>query len=232
MEIEHINENTIRVRIRDEDLEARGFRFLDLLGNQQQIESFFYSILEEVDLDNEFQQSDAVTFQVMPSRNGLELYISKDKEVHENLFTNSYLNEDEDAQLGDSDSNQFEKIHDIRNSDKEEINEDKEDKKIVIKFKFFDQLIQLARAVSLESDSTNIYLFDGDYYLIVDPNRDGYDYIEALEKQAFLLEYGSKAEVTPEYLSEYGDLLLKNNALEQVVDYFGYEEDKTDTLFY
>ena len=42
MEMEKINENTIRVVLDDEDLTARGIKFLDLLGNQKEIESFFY----------------------------------------------------------------------------------------------------------------------------------------------------------------------------------------------
>ena len=45
MEMEHINENTIRVIIENEDLAERGITFLDLLGNHREIESFFYSIL-------------------------------------------------------------------------------------------------------------------------------------------------------------------------------------------
>lgn len=40
MEMENINENTIRVLIENSDLEERGITFLDLLGNQKQIESF------------------------------------------------------------------------------------------------------------------------------------------------------------------------------------------------
>ena len=77
MEMENINEHTIRVLIENADLEERGITFLDLLGNQKQIESFFYSILEEVDVDNQFQETDAITFQVLPNGNGLELFISK-----------------------------------------------------------------------------------------------------------------------------------------------------------
>ena len=37
MEMEHINENTIRVLIQGEDLVARGITFIDLLGNHQEI---------------------------------------------------------------------------------------------------------------------------------------------------------------------------------------------------
>ena len=99
MEIEHINEDTIRVRIENSDLEARGYTFLDLLGNQKQIETFFYSILEEVDIDEEFQESDAVTFQIMPNRNGLELFISKNADMHDNLFAHMDIEDlDEDDQ--------------------------------------------------------------------------------------------------------------------------------------
>ena len=68
---------TIRVIIKNEDLEARGITLLDLMGNKKDIERFFYSILEEVDEKAEFQDSDSVTFQVLPNRNGLELLISK-----------------------------------------------------------------------------------------------------------------------------------------------------------
>ena len=56
MEMERINENTIRVLIENEDLEERGITFLDLLGNHKQIEEFFHSILEEVDIDEQFQR--------------------------------------------------------------------------------------------------------------------------------------------------------------------------------
>lgn len=77
MEMEKINDNTIRVLLETDDLTERGITVLDLLGSRKEIESFFYSILDEVDIDNEFRENDAVTFQLLPNRNGLELFISK-----------------------------------------------------------------------------------------------------------------------------------------------------------
>ena len=113
MEMERINDNTIRVSIGNEDLAERGITFLDLLGNQKQIESFFYSILEEVDVDEQFQETDSVTFQVLPNQDGLELFISK------NLPLDDMENIEgmEDNLLGDSFSN-FLKEH-IASHDKE-----------------------------------------------------------------------------------------------------------------
>ncbi|MDO4455281.1 MAG: adaptor protein MecA, partial [Ligilactobacillus agilis] len=77
MEMEKINENTIKVSLENDDLTERGITVLDLLGNQKEIESFFYSILDEVDTEHEFRETDAVTFQLMPNLNGLELFITK-----------------------------------------------------------------------------------------------------------------------------------------------------------
>ena len=45
MEMEKVNENTIRVLLGTEDLTDRGITVLDLLGNQKEIENFFFSIL-------------------------------------------------------------------------------------------------------------------------------------------------------------------------------------------
>ena len=46
MEMEKINDNTIRVLLENEDLTERGITVLDLLGNQSEIESFFFSIMD------------------------------------------------------------------------------------------------------------------------------------------------------------------------------------------
>lgn len=91
MEMERINENTIRVLIGNDDLQARGITVLDLLGNHKQIENFFYSVLEEVDTDHQFQDTDSVTFQVLPTRNGLELFISKN---NKGVDTKQLLNDE------------------------------------------------------------------------------------------------------------------------------------------
>lgn len=99
MEMERINENTIRVLIGNDDLQARGITVLDLLGNHKQIENFFYSVLEEVDTDHQFQDTDSVTFQVLPTRNGLELFISKN---NKGVDTKQLLNNESQANGGQS----------------------------------------------------------------------------------------------------------------------------------
>ena len=41
MQVDHINKNTIRVRIDKEELARRGLKVLDLLGDKDKIQKFF-----------------------------------------------------------------------------------------------------------------------------------------------------------------------------------------------
>lgn len=102
MEMEKINDNTMRVTLGKEDLDERGISLIDLMGNQHDVEDFFYSILDEVDTDHEFQDNGAVTFQLVPSGDGVELFITKvDPEAaqHMNLPRDAELDENNSVML-------------------------------------------------------------------------------------------------------------------------------------
>lgn len=221
MEIEHINDDTIRVRIENSDLEARGYTFLDLLGNQKHIENFFYSILEEVDIDEEFQESDAVTFQVMPSRDGLELFISKNIDVNDDFLSNEDYNFfDDKVERADVNFNQFESKHKpySKESDKDSYMSNTGDMDLVIEFKFFEQIVQLSRAFQSESGLSTLYEFDGKYYIEFFFMKDDFSLKTPKEEAAMVLEYGEKSHLTSDVLSEHGKLLIEDVALE-TIDY-------------
>lgn len=102
MEMEKINENTMRVTLGKDDLAERGISILDLIGNQHDVEDFFYDILDEVDTDHEFRDNGAVTFQLVPSGDGVELFITKvDPEAAEkmNLPNNAEFDENNSVML-------------------------------------------------------------------------------------------------------------------------------------
>ncbi|WP_396217194.1 adaptor protein MecA, partial [Enterococcus sp.] len=158
MEMEHINENTIRVLIKSEDLAARGITFLDLLGNHNEIENFFYSILEEVDIDEEFKGSEAVTFQVLPKGDGLELFISK------NLPPEGMENFDEMNDEANEDITDMLKKHVAAQLQESEQAEDIGNR-FVFELLRFEDMIQLASEVYLDSVATNLYQMGNHYYI-------------------------------------------------------------------
>lgn len=215
MEMEHINENTIRVMIGHEDLEERGVSFLDLLGNHREIENFFYSILEEVDIEDEFRSSEAVTFQVLPKGDGLELFISK------NLSNEEMLQNDENS-LDSDDVTEFIQQQ-ILNNEAEESDErisDEIEHQAIFAFDDFEQMIQLANNVELESAWTDIYILDDVYYLVVHFWMENLSQMDVENQIARVLEYVEKSDRTNETLNEYAKLIMERNALERTKFYF------------
>lgn len=218
MEIEHINDDTIRVKIENRDLEERGITFLDLLGNQKQIESFFYSILEEVDIDEEFQESDAVTFQVMPNNNGLELFISKgaqfkeelNDEIDEESTTDPVrmLNEKLSQNVKPDGLEEYLKAQDVKS------------REVIFMFQNFEQVIMMAQEFSLESGASTLYKYKDQYYLHI------VFFVEEMvirtmeEEIAHILEFGEKSRISSEVLDEYAEVIMDNSALELIRHYF------------
>ncbi|MBF8808537.1 MAG: adaptor protein MecA [Enterococcus lacertideformus] len=216
MEMEHINENTIRVMIGHEDLEERGVSFLDLLGNHREIENFFYSILEEVDIEDEFRSSEAVTFQVLPKGDGLELFISK------NLPNEEMLQENEDS-LDSDDVTEFIQQQILNNEEENESTErisNEVEHQAIFAFEDFEQMIQLANNVELESAWSDLYLLEGIYYLAVNFWLEDLNQIDVDNDVARILEYANKSDRTIETLNEYAQLIMERNALERTKFYF------------
>ncbi|CUS26514.1 adaptor protein [Paucilactobacillus oligofermentans DSM 15707 = LMG 22743] len=234
MEMERINENTIRVLIGNEDLTERGITVLDLLGSHQQIESFFYSILEEIDTEHQFQDNDSVTFQVLPNKNGLELFISK------NGFGTDEDNEDGVEILSDSDDeiSDFLKRQlqqkDSRNtsiqdddddSDEDHVdaaikNTDIEKTSMIIKLNSFEDMVQIARILRVENAVSNLFLFNNSYYLDVTFFADQHTPETIKDDLAIAYEYGVKTSVTTDVLNEHGKKIMDQSALELTRFYF------------
>ena len=222
MEMEHINENTIRVLIENADLEERGVTFLDLLGNHKQIENFFYSILEEVDVDEQFHESDAITFQVLPNGNGLELFISKGGPLNDQLdFSSASEN------LNSDEFSQYIKKQMVQNLEKSETDIDEtanqieeEIKEVVLKFNQFEDMIELSKMMHVDKARSNLFLYKESYYLNLVFFVNEMTERSAEEEIALALEFAEKTPVTQGVLEEHGKILMEKNALELTRHYF------------
>ncbi|WP_207942129.1 adapter protein MecA 1/2 [Enterococcus sp. DIV2402] len=235
MEMEHINENTIRVLIKSEDLAARGITFLDLLGNHKEIENFFYSILEEVDVNDEFKGSEAVTFQVLPKGDGLELFISKNASLENmdpyEVYGDYYSPEEITDWLKNEDPESYEGFSQEEMMDwfknqlpaKKEKNETESvpvTRELVFEVGSFEAMIQLATEIELEDVVTNLYLMNGMYYLDVFFLEDSLTDKQIENHTALLSEFARKSTVTPDYLVEHGETIMEMDAIGMTKRYF------------
>lgn len=213
MEMEHINENTIRVIIENEDLAERGITFLDLLGNHREIESFFYSILEEVDIEDEFKSSEAVTFQVLPKNDGLELFISK------NLSPEDISKMNNSTEFETDDFGQLIRQQILANS--ETLEEEPVNNRVrVFQLNSFEDMIELASYHFLDEAWCDLYLLNEKYYLQVAFDPEVYGDYALADVTAEILEYTQDASVSTEMLEEYGKLLMRRDAIEITRSYF------------
>lgn len=229
MEMEHINKNTIRVLINNDDLNDRGITILDLLGDHQQIEDFFYSILREVDTDHQFQNNDSVTFQVMPTENGLELFISKsdpndpdsdmaanNKQIAEFIKQN-LARSSAARQTPPTDGGQPQPIELPQGSSLES---HQANSWRVVVFDSFENLIAFSRIAEDDDIVSELYKYNGKYYLALQYFQpiDGDGLIK--DNLALAYEYGNPTAVTPVYLSEHGKKLMAVSALHTIRHYF------------
>lgn len=232
MEMERINDDIIKVRIAPIDLEERGVNFLDLMGDHKRIEQFFYEILEEVDDAQTFRDSEQITFQVIPSDGGLELYISRNGASHiEELWERELLQKLLERKQKALEKKKVIQEEAIDSKETTEVLEEEGTAQIdatseqqedewedeIIQFHSLEDFLVLARQLPTDDIDASLYTMNGHYYLVLKDIKTDISEDEAFRQYLQMLEYGEEHRVRVPVLREYGQLLREGDALH----YFG-----------
>ncbi|MCT4388350.1 adaptor protein MecA [Leuconostoc pseudomesenteroides] len=230
MERERINENTIRVMINNSDLEDRGISVMELLGNHDKIESFFYNILSEVDTEHDFDDDDQVSFQILPNRNGLELFISRlDSENQVGDILNNIM-DFANKKNSEIDDISDERRTELRQSDDGSVNHTvnppksrlvKQDsssvaKTITIKLFDFESGIAIAKNFDANNFLSDLYRYNSIFFLQLTQNNSDLSWEELKDRLAIVFEYGNLSDVNNDVLKEHGEPIMLKNALDQL----------------
>ncbi|KJY57256.1 Competence negative regulator MecA [Lactobacillus kullabergensis] len=237
MQVDHINNNTIRVRIGKQELANRGLKVLDLLGDKNKIQHFFYSILDEIDTDHSFSQDAPVTFQVMPNNGGLDLLITKVTEKDRNNLAQLFDNDFSDN--GNKKNNDARKSFlDLEPENEEEDKENSSDpadssqpkvkkqfwklqKKQAYCFNDLDQVTELADSLEASDLSSSLYFERGKFYLELIFTDQEYSEIKPADAWAIANEYGIKVKTSEmARVRTNGKCLLSHDALDRLRQYF------------
>ena len=236
MQVDHINNNTIRVRIGKQELANRGLKVLDLLGDKNKIQHFFYSILDEIDTDHSFSQDAPVTFQVMPNNGGLDLLITKVTEKDRNnlaqLFDNDFT--DNNKKNNDARKSFLDLEPEDEETDKDESNEPADSSQPKVKKQFWklqkkqaysftdlDQVTELSESLEANDLSSSLYFERGKFYLELIFTSQDYSEIKPADAWAIANEYGIKVKTSEmARVRTNGKCLLTNDALDQLRHYF------------
>ncbi|RIJ67659.1 MULTISPECIES: adaptor protein MecA [unclassified Rummeliibacillus] len=217
MDMERINENTLKLFISYLDIEERGFTKDEIWYNREKGEELFWVMMEEINDDIDFEMDGPLWIQVVAKENGLELTVTTAKlnsdglldlpsnledkrKFFENAFSGVDIKPDEFNEFfGESDE--------IFDGYTFELNQ-------------FDDIIDIAYRMPKEADFDNsLYEMDGKFYLHVEFDEDCL--MGDLENYLSVIsEFADEADKTIHVLEEYGKVIMEENCFENVRKYF------------
>ncbi|WP_294974777.1 adaptor protein MecA [uncultured Leuconostoc sp.] len=223
MEMERINDNTIRVMIENTDLKERGISVMELLGDHDKIESFFYNILSEVDVDHDFSDDDQVSFQILPNRNGLELFISRldnDNQVGDVINNLMSYAENKSKKIDDvSDERRIELQQtddSIVSSNGPESNKVATNSELVLKILDFESIIAISKINQIKNTLSDLYRYNNTFYLVLTFPIDKMTLETIKDQKSFAIEFASESAIKKDVLSEHGKIVMREDALAQI----------------
>ncbi|MEH7117400.1 adaptor protein MecA [Neobacillus vireti] len=220
MEIERIDEYTVKFYISYGDIEERGFDREEIWYNRERSEELFWEMMDEVHGEEDFVVEGPLWIQVQALDKGLEVLVtkaqlSKDGQKFELPIPNDNL---KDIPVDDK----IEEIldHHFSHTDEEELLLEEGALEFLLVFKDFEDIISLSNREGLDKLDTKLYHFEGKYYLYTEFPEDVYEEDEIDDILSILLEYGYETQLTIHRIQEYGKEIMAKNVFAELRKYF------------
>ncbi|WP_062749445.1 adaptor protein MecA [Shouchella tritolerans] len=208
MEIERVNDSTIRFFITYKDIEARGFEREEIWYNRERGEELFYDMMHEASDRDEFELDGPLWIQVHAHDKGLEILVTRGQLSDGNVKLEIPVKEDmeteeqEDVPVRTFEENELDSLE------------------LIIGFKELEDIISLSKAVRPEGVLNTLYHYEGRYFLHVQFTNDLYTEDEQDNLLSRMLEYGYESELTIHRLQEYGKVIIPETALAKLYSTF------------
>ena len=213
MEMKQISETTLKIMITMEDLEEHGMELKDFLIPQEKTEEFFYTVMDELDLPDNFKNSGMLSFRVTPRKDRVDVFVTK-SDLKEDLDFNDLSDMDDYSGLSPE---EFLKALEAMTEPTKEVAEEniREDyTHYVLAFSDFDQVVTFTQGLKdIPVEGSELYKLGDVYYMtILLYLADEPDYY-ANNMYARFLEYANVADRTRAYLQEHATILMEEDAL-------------------
>lgn len=232
MEIERINENTLKLSISYNDIEQRGFHRDEIWYNRDRSEELFWEVMDEINED--FNPNGPLWIQVQALEKGLEIIVTQAQmpilPKKNNLFDESNSFDPLESLVNTFKENIFYAIEDEDDDEEDDEEEyevestDKRNKKIrlnyIFLFKDIENLIHLSNRIHLDDLDTKLYFYENNYYLTIQFPEEEYSEKLLYDQVAMVLEYGEESRLTVAYLEDYGKLIMEGNVISQLKTFF------------
>lgn len=221
MDIERVNENTLKLFITYNDIEDRGYSREEIWYNRAKGEQLFWDMIDEVNTDDYFDVEGPIWIHINASEVGLEIIVTRAHILKDGETLDGHSNYDDQKEMlgpfdevGEDLLSQLSQFGDL---DESELFIDTDI--YVYKFKDIDELIPVAKRITVDALDTSLFKYEDYYYLVVDfANVD--EEINRHDKNAVIKEYLRPSNFTIHRLEEYGEKIIEFNCFETIRKYF------------
>lgn len=213
MDIERVNENTIKLFITYRDIEDRGYSREEIWYNRAKGEELFWDMIGEINTDDYFDLDGPIWIHVNASEQGLEVIVTR-ASMNSDIESNHIMAElDEQESIDELDESIFEVYNEAKSSTQPASN------LTIYKFQEIDELIPVAKRLLSLNLKSSLYEFEKGYYLAI-YYKENCTKKEKDNISSIVNEYLNKSKVTIYRLEEYGHKIMDGNCFETIVQYF------------
>ncbi|MCY8526734.1 adaptor protein MecA [Bacillus atrophaeus] len=216
MEIERINEHTVKFYMSYGDIEDRGFDREEIWYNRERSEELFWEVMDEVHEEEEFAVEGPLWIQVQALDKGLEIIVTKAQLSKDGQKLELPIPEDKKQEQADENLDAL--LDDFQKEEQADNQEEKEQKlQFVLRFDDFEDLISLSN-LKVNGSKTTLYSFENRYYLYVDFQEMSDEEVE--NQLSILLEYTYESSISIHRIEEYGKLIISEDVLNTIKKHF------------
>lgn len=233
MEIERINEDTVKFYVSYLDIEKRGFHREEIWYNREKSEQLFWEMMEEVNYQEDFEIEGPLWIQVQAHGKGLEFTVTRarisandlgmfDSQEDEDDYSNKERQEDLPSD-GDIEDFVNSKILPSKQAELEGFLKDEDENfSLIVKFSDIEHIIQLSHSFNEIVDDMNdrLFYYKDAYYLYMEFYQHIFDDDAQEDIISLALEFSEEADETIHILEEYGKVIFENQTFAQIRSYF------------
>lgn len=241
MEMKQISDSTIKITIQLEDLEERGMEMADFLVPQEKTEEFFYTILDELEMPDNFLDSGMLSFRVTPKPDKVDVFVTKSK-LDKNLSFEdladlpdmdelSHMSPDEflktlEKSIFEKSKEDIEAVQSLETAEAEEGEQHSQEAAdeqstenaeryiyYILRFGDIKAAAAFAQTVDYKIDLSELYKYDSAYYLTILVDVEGFPERYPAWLLAKMREFADDSDITRAVLQEHGHLLLVTDAV-------------------
>ncbi|MGN7387063.1 adaptor protein MecA [Sporosarcina sp. SAFN-015] len=217
MEIERINDNTVKFYLSYIDIEERGFTREEVWYNRDKSEELFWEMMDEINDETEFEVEGPLWIQVHAMNNGIEVTVTR-AQVSDNDESDGQFGLDDSRKPFEPDPSMF--------ANSEQLMSELNDEPVVwtsdmFVFDEFENVISLSKVIPQFAVESSLYSFENKFYLYVVYDESKMDDDDKSDYCSLVSEYGSLSQVTIHRLEEYGKVIMESDVMATVNKYFG-----------